>query len=112
MDTAQLKNSMMGNRTWEQWIAQYETSHRHPVNRACHKVGIPVIAVSLLATPLLAARPAWWPIPVSLFTAGWMLQFIGHAFERKPPEFFHDYRFLFVGLRWWMAKMRASGAER
>jgi uncharacterized membrane protein YGL010W len=39
---------MLGNRTWEEWIAQYEGSHRHPVNRACHTVGIPAIAVSLL----------------------------------------------------------------
>ena len=23
----------------------------------------------------------------------------------KPPEFFQDWRFLFVGLRWWFAKM-------
>ncbi len=30
----------------------------------------------------------------------------GHAFEGKPPEFMHDWRFLFVGLRWWLAKMR------
>jgi hypothetical protein len=30
----------------------------------------------------------------------------GHAFEGKPPEFLHDWRFLFVGLRWWVAKIR------
>jgi uncharacterized membrane protein YGL010W len=35
-----------------------------------------------------------------------MFQFVGHAFEGKPPEFFHDWRFLLVGARWWMAKMR------
>jgi len=44
---------MLGNRTWEEWVAQYEGSHQHPVNRACHTVGIPAIEVSLLATPLL-----------------------------------------------------------
>ena len=47
-----------------------------------------------------------WRIPAALFIAGWILQFIGHAFERKPPQFFKDWRFLFVGLRWWMAKVR------
>jgi hypothetical protein len=31
---------------------------------------------------------------------------VAPAFEGKPPEFFHDWRFLFVGLRWWMAKVR------
>jgi hypothetical protein len=25
--------------------------------------------------------------------------------EGKPPEFLHDWRFLFVGLRWWLAKL-------
>ena len=39
---------MMGNRTNEQWVAQYATSHTHPVNRFCHTVGIPMIAISLL----------------------------------------------------------------
>ena len=45
-------------------------------------------------------------VAVSLFAVGWTLQFIGHAFEQKMPEFFHDWRFLFVGLRWWVAKIR------
>jgi len=97
---------MMGGRTSEEWIAQYAISHQHPVNRFCHTVGIPLIAVSL---PLAAA--AWagaldWRIPAGFFGLGWILQFIGHAFEGKPPEFFHDWRFLFVGLRWWLAKVR------
>jgi uncharacterized membrane protein YGL010W len=97
---------MMGNRTNEQWIAQYASSHTHPVNRFCHTVGIPMIAISL---PLFVAAifvPHFWTIPVALFVVGWIFQFIGHAFEGKAPEFFSDYRFLFVGLRWWMAKMR------
>jgi uncharacterized membrane protein YGL010W len=41
-----------------------------------------------------------------MFVIGWGLQFVGHAVEGKPPEFFHDWRFLFVGLRWWFAKVR------
>ncbi len=28
------------------------------------------------------------------------------GFEGKPPEFLKDWRFLFVGLRWWIAKLR------
>jgi uncharacterized membrane protein YGL010W len=97
---------MMGNRTNEQWVAQYATSHTHPVNRFCHTVGIPMIAVS---PPLFVAAifiPRFWIVPVSLFVVGWIFQFVGHAFEGKLPEFFTDYRFLFVGLRWWFAKIR------
>jgi hypothetical protein len=37
-----------------------------------------------------------------------VLQFIGHFVEGKPPEFFKDWRFLFVGLRWWLAKLRGQ----
>jgi uncharacterized membrane protein YGL010W len=47
----------------------------------------------------------WW-LPLAMFIAGWVFQFVGHAVEGKPPEFFRDWRFLFVGLRWWFAKVR------
>ena len=93
-------------RTSEEWIAQYGRSHTHPVNRALHTVGIPMIAISI---PFFAV--AWfvdnfWIVPAVFFTIGWIFQFIGHGFEGKPPEFLKDPRFLFVGLRWWFAKIR------
>jgi uncharacterized membrane protein YGL010W len=96
---------MLGNRSWEEWIHQYSASHQHPVNRACHTIGIPMIVVSLLLIPLALWRAGWWWLPVTLFVAGWALQFAGHAVERKPPEFLKDWRFLFVGVRWWVAKV-------
>ena len=50
-------------------------------------------------------RPhVWWWVG-GLFVLGWVFQFIGHAFEGKPPEFLKDWRFLFVGLSWWFAKL-------
>ena len=96
---------MLGGKTWDEWITQYAKSHQHPVNRFCHTVGIPLIAISL---PLFVAAifaQGLWPVPVTMFVIGWALQFVGHWFEGKPPEFFSDWRFLFVGLRWWLAKM-------
>ena len=48
---------------------------------------------------------ALW-VAIALFVVGWVLQFVGHIAERKPPEFFKDWRFLFVGLRWWVAKLQ------
>ena len=48
---------------------------------------------------------ALWIAALGLFVIGWILQFVGHYFEGKPPEFFKDYRFLFVGLRWWFKKI-------
>jgi uncharacterized membrane protein YGL010W len=69
-------------------------------------VGIPLIVLSL---PLLLVA-VWvnglWPFAVGMFLVGWGFQFLGHAVEGKPPEFLRDWRFLFVGLRWWIAKVR------
>jgi uncharacterized membrane protein YGL010W len=99
---------MLAGRSWESWIARYSESHQHQLNRLTHTVGIPMILVSL---PIMAAaifwRSALW-YGFSLFALGWALQFLGHAIEGKPPEFFHDWRFLLVGTRWWVAKLRGK----
>jgi uncharacterized membrane protein YGL010W len=97
---------MLGNRPMSEWIGQYSDSHQHPVNRLCHTIGIPLIAVSLVLFVAALVAPGLLIPAIALFVAGWTLQFIGHAFEGKPPEFFRDWRFLFVGLRWWVAKIR------
>ena len=97
---------MLGGRPWEEWIRQYGHSHEHPVNRFCHTVGIPLIVLSIPLFVVSVFVDGFWWIPLTMFIVGWVFQFIGHAFEGKPPEFFHDWRFLFVGLRWWFAKIR------
>ena len=97
---------MLGGKTWDQWIAQYALSHQNPVNRVCHTIGIPLIVLSLPLALVALFDARWWPVAAALFAVGWIFQFVGHAFEGKPPEFLRDWRFLFVGLRWWVAKMR------
>ena len=99
---------VLGGRTNEQWIAQYGSSHQHPVNRVCHTLGIPTIllSVSLFVVSIFFHR--LWLYALALFVIGWVFQFIGHAFEGKAPEFFHDWRFLFVGVRWWWAKIHGK----
>ncbi|HKS96004.1 MAG TPA: DUF962 domain-containing protein [Terriglobia bacterium] len=97
---------MLGNRTSDQWIAQYSTSHQHPVNRFCHTIGIPLIVISLPLFVTAFFIRGLWPVPAGLFAVGWIFQFVGHAFEGKPPEFLKDWRFLLVGTRWWVAKVR------
>jgi uncharacterized membrane protein YGL010W len=61
-----------------------------------------------LSILLLLAAP-WvhglWKVGLLLFGVGWFFQFLGHAVEGKPPEFFKDWRFLLVGLRWWATKV-------
>jgi uncharacterized membrane protein YGL010W len=99
---------MMGGRPWPEWIAEYSKSHQHPVNRVCHTIGIPLIGLSVpvaLVSPLVANL---WIAALSLFVLGWIFQFVGHAFEKKPPEFLKDWRFLFVGARWWLAKVQGK----
>jgi uncharacterized membrane protein YGL010W len=97
--------SVLGNRSWKSWIAQYAESHRHPMNCLTHTLGIPMILVSL---PMMVSgifwRLAFW-YGMDLFLVGWGLQFLGHAIEGTRPEFLSDWRFLLVGSRWWMAKM-------
>src|SRR5579863_2793519 len=100
--------TMLGNRTSEQWIAQYATSHQHPVNRLCHTLGIPLILVSIAVFIASIFVHHLWLCALAIFVIGWIFQFIGHAFEGKPPEFFSDWRFLFVGVRWWWAKINGK----
>ncbi len=83
------------------WTTRYAASHQHPVNRVCHLIGIPIILVSLGL--LVAGR---WRAGCAAWVIGWTFQFAGHLVERTPPEFFRDWRFLFVGLRWWLHEVR------
>jgi uncharacterized membrane protein YGL010W len=92
----------------EDLVAQYASSHQHPVNRLCHTIGIPLIVISLAGFGASAFIAGAWKPALALFVGGWVFQFVGHAFEGKPPEFLHDWRFLFVGVRWWLAKVRGQ----
>lgn len=97
---------MLGSRPMQEWIAEYAKSHQHPVNRFCHTLGIPLIALSLPLFLVAIVHPGFWVVPAGLFVVGWGFQFAGHWVEGKPPEFFRDWRFLLVGMRWWLAKVR------
>ncbi len=96
---------MLAGKTWDEWIAQYAQSHQHPVNRICHTIGIPLIAASIPLFVLGAVLPGLLLVALTMFIVGWALQFVGHWYEGKPPEFLRDWRFLLVGLRWWWAKI-------
>jgi uncharacterized membrane protein YGL010W len=97
--------ALFSDRSWEEWVSEYADSHRHPVNRMLHTLGIPMIILSIVTLPLALVWSALVKVDLALFIIGWIFQFIGHVFEKKPPEFFKDWRFLFVGLRWWLAKI-------
>lgn len=96
---------MFAGRSWSEWLHQYAQSHQHPINQWCHMFGIPMIAVALAFFGAAVFVPKLWIAGLVLFLGGWTLQFVGHWFEGKPPEFLNDWRFLFVGLRWWFSKV-------
>lgn len=100
---------MLGGKSWEDWIEEYSQSHQNRWNRLTHTFGIPMIVLSLVLLGLAPFVAGLWPWALALFVLGWALQFLGHLIEGKPPEFFRDWRFLLVGTRWWLAKMRGKG---
>ncbi|GIU82040.1 MAG: DUF962 domain-containing protein [Acidobacteria bacterium] len=96
----------LGGRSWDDWINEYSQGHQNKWNQLTHKFGIPMITLSLLLIIPSFFIEGLWKLALGLFIFGWILQFVGHAIERKPPEFFKDWRFLLVGLRWWFVKMK------
>lgn len=97
--------AIFSNKTMDEWVNEYADGHRHPVNQRCHAIGIPLIVISLLLVPIAFIWESLWVYSGGLFILGWVFQFVGHIFEKKAPEFFKDWRFLFVGLRWWFVKV-------
>lgn len=80
-----------GEERWRLAVAFYEATHQHPVNRALHIVGIPMILGGTAG--LIAFRPfrPLWTISAGWFITGWTLNFIGHGvFEKKAPAFADD----------------------
>jgi uncharacterized membrane protein YGL010W len=100
--------ALMSTRSWHDWLEQYARSHQHPANRFCHTIGIPLVAGSVVLGAAALLLPRLWPLAAALFAVGWMFQLVGHAYEGKRPELMNDWRFLFVGLRWWFAKLRGD----
>ena len=92
-------------KSWEEWIADYAQSHQNKWNRLTHLFGIPMIVIGIALGVLAFIWGALWAWAAGFFILGWALQFLGHAIEGKKPEFFRDWRFLFVGLRWWFSKI-------
>src|SRR5207245_9951176 len=73
------RRRMLGNRPMSEWVAQYTQSHQHPINRFCHAIGIPLIAVSVPLFVVAVFVRGFWPVPVALFVTGWIFQFVGHG---------------------------------
>jgi uncharacterized membrane protein YGL010W len=82
-------------------VDSYKSTHRHPINKLCHTIAIPIITISW---PLFFFR---WRLALALFITGWALQFVGHAIEGNRPAFFRNPIYLLVG-PWWLVRRAAA----
>jgi uncharacterized membrane protein YGL010W len=63
------------------------------------KLGVLVLAAALVI--YLGARTLAWQLCVTVFIAGWILQFVGHgAYEKRAPAFYKNAVHLIVGPLW------------
>jgi uncharacterized membrane protein YGL010W len=90
---------------FQSYMEKYRQDHQHPVNRALHSVGIPMIVASLGLMPFNPLLGA------GMFVFGWILQFVGHAFEGKAPSFFRDPTYLLIGPMWFLQKIRGQSGN-
>lgn len=95
---------------WARPIEDFREHHRHPWNRRCHLVGMPLIAASVP----LAASLVGLPVAIPAFLGGWALLLAGHAIEGKPPAFVararrrdipFDVRNQLAGIVWWLGSV-------
>src|SRR5262245_12035750 len=63
----------------EDWLQR----HRHPGSFVLHILGIPPTLIGALMVPIAVAALSWpvFLFSLSLFVAGYLLQFLGHALE-------------------------------
>ncbi len=88
-------------REWEDRLVDYDAQHRNPRNKACHRIGIPMILASLP----IGATVIGFPVAATLFTVGWGFQFLGHHYEGNDPAFFSDRKQLITGALWWLREV-------
>jgi uncharacterized membrane protein YGL010W len=97
---------MLLNKEWQGLLEDYRVYHDDPLCEATHLVGIPMIVASL---PWMLVPP----VGLTLFSAGWTLQVLGHLSKGNPPKFLSDRRNLLVGVVWWCdTVLRPTGLNR
>lgn len=98
---------------WQRAVALYEATHQEPTNRRLHVVGIPMIVGGVAG--LLVFRPfgPLWLTAAGAFTAGWVLNFIGHGvYEKNAPAFADDPLAFIAGPAWDMRQLFGGGPAR
>jgi len=100
--TRKFENAKKTLMSLDKLLNQYGAAHKDPRNKFFHKLGIPMIIVSIIALLISGgAAWAWW-----VFGIGWAFQFVGHAFERTWPEFMKNPIFLLIGPLYFVREIR------
>jgi hypothetical protein len=89
-------------------LENYE-AELHPINRALHAVGIPVVVLSTAAL-ISPWRPFGWSRKTSLVAlgAGWGLLLAGHAIEGNRPAILRTPSAALSALAWWTRALSRS----
>lgn len=99
---------MLGGRPREKLMAKYVADHQNPTNKLMHMFGIPAVFLAVVLWLLAPFVHGVWVGAAIVTPIGIALQLIGHRFEGKPPSATSDWRFLLIGLKWWVDYVRGK----
>lgn len=99
---------MLGGRPYAQLMNDYIADHQNPTNKIFHLVGIPTVVVTIILWLIAPYVAGVWVLALVLTPIGIALQLIGHRYEGKPPSATNDWRFLIIGVAWWVRAMRGK----
>lgn len=92
---------------WRYATRFYAETHRHPVNRALHMAGIPMIVVGAVGLLSMPSYTPPWALAAGSFATGWALNVVGHAvFEKNRPAFADDPLSFIAGPIWDLQQLR------
>jgi len=86
---------------WRRAIEFYGETHRDPMNRRLHIIGIPMIVGGTLGLIIFAPFRPLWLVSAATCLSGWGLNFVGHGiYERNAPAFADDPLSFLAGPVW------------
>lgn len=92
---------------WQKALEFYEETHQHDTNRTLHVIGIPMILGGAAGLILFTPFGPRWLASAGSFTAGWVLNFVGHGvYEKKAPAFTDDPLSFLAGPIWDLQQLR------
>jgi hypothetical protein len=99
---------MLGGRPRDELMAEYLADHQNPINKRMHFVGIPALFIAVVLWLVAPYFSGVWIWATVLTLIGLALQLGGHRFEGKPPSSGSDWRFVIIGLLWWVERVRGK----